>query len=76
VDTVIFYGASITNADLIMGDGKSLEKVGVEPDELMLPTAADIAGSLDPVLSHAAKLAGVELSPAEAGALFPIEWRK
>jgi carboxyl-terminal processing protease len=74
-DTSIFYGASITNADLIMADGRSLERVGVTPDELMLPTAADMAANRDPVLAHAASLAGIKLDPAKAGALFPREWR-
>jgi C-terminal processing protease CtpA/Prc len=75
-DTVVFYGASITNADVIMADGKSLEGVGVTPDELLLPTAADLAAKLDPVLSRAAAMAGAQLPADKAGAMFPIEWRK
>lgn len=75
-DTVIFYGTSITDADVIMTDGKSLEGVGVTPDELLLPTAADLAAKRDPVLTRAAALAGFELPPDKAGAIFPIEWRK
>ena len=76
IDVVAFWGLSITDADVIMGDGKSLEKTGVIVDELLLPTAADLAAKRDPVLVRAAELVGVKLDPAKAGALFPIEWRK
>jgi carboxyl-terminal processing protease len=72
----VIYGASITNADVIMADGKSLERMGVTPDELLLPTAADLAAQRDPVLSRAAAIGGFELPPDKAGAMFPIEWRK
>src|SRR5262245_6862924 len=75
-DTVIFYGVSVTNADVIMTDGKSLEGVGVTPDELLLPAAADLAANRDPVLTRAAALVGFELPPDKAGAMFPVEWRK
>jgi C-terminal processing protease CtpA/Prc len=76
MDTVIFYGVSVTNADVIMSDGKSLEGVGVTPDELLLPTAADMAAKRDPVLARAAAMVGFELPPDKAGAMFPVEWRK
>jgi C-terminal processing protease CtpA/Prc len=71
VDSVISYGFEITDADLIMKDGKSLEHVGVSPDEVVLPTAQDLAEGKDSVLAHAAQLAGVTLSPAEVQKCFP-----
>jgi carboxyl-terminal processing protease len=73
-DTRIFYSFSVTIADLIMTDGKSLEKTGVTPDEIVLPTATDLTEGKDPALSRAAELAGTKLDSASAGKLFPFEW--
>jgi C-terminal processing protease CtpA/Prc len=63
IGNILPFGVSVTVGDLIMPDGKSLEKIGVTPDEVVLPTGADMATSKDPVLAHAAKLAGVEITP-------------
>jgi C-terminal processing protease CtpA/Prc len=71
---LVFYGASITSADLVMSDGKSLEKVGVTPDVLLLPSAVQLAANEDPALAKAAELGGLKLDPAQAGKLFPFEW--
>jgi C-terminal processing protease CtpA/Prc len=57
-----------------MADGKSLEKVGVTPDVLLLPSAVQLATGEDLVLVKAAELGGVNLDPVEAGKLFPFEW--
>lgn len=72
----ILFGASITNADLIMKDGKSLERVGVTPNEIVLASPADLAAGLDKVLARAVELAGGQLDAASAGKMFPIEWKK
>jgi C-terminal processing protease CtpA/Prc len=74
VDTKIFYGFSITEADLIMKDGKSLEHTGVTPDQTVLPAAKDLADGSDPVLARAAQIAGSNIDPAAAGKMFPFEW--
>ena len=73
-DTVVFFGASVTEWDLIMADGKSLEHTGVTPDEIVVPSADDLANGRDPVLAHAAESLGVKITPAEAGKVFPFEW--
>jgi C-terminal processing protease CtpA/Prc len=68
---VVFFGVSVTVADLIMSDGSSLEHRGVTPDQVRLPTAEDLAAGRDVVMSYAASLEGVTLDPVEAFKLFP-----
>jgi C-terminal processing protease CtpA/Prc len=75
LDTVIFYGVSVTDADLIMGDGKSLEGMGVAPDEMLLPTAEELRAQKDPVLARAVAIAGGTMDPVDAGKLFPFKWK-
>jgi len=69
VDGFIPYGAAVSDADPIMGDGKSLEGVGVTPDELLLPTQADLAAGRDPVLARAVTMLGGTLDSVAAAKL-------
>jgi C-terminal processing protease CtpA/Prc len=74
--TGIVYGFSITTADLVMSDGQRLEGKGVQPDQLLFPTAQDLAEGKDPVMAKATELAGDPMTPDRAGKLFPFEWDK
>lgn len=67
-----YYAVHVSVAKPVMADGQSLEKVGVTPDLIVLPTAADLAVGRDPALARAAELAGVKLDPAAN--MFPFEW--
>lgn len=68
-ENLIPYATEVTVADFIMTDGGRLEKIGVEPDFQVLPSAQDLAAGRDPALAQALKFAGVPLDAAAAGAL-------
>jgi hypothetical protein len=48
--------------------------VGVTPDEIVVPAAQDLAAGRDLAMARATALAGANLSPEDAGKMFPIEW--
>jgi len=75
IDTKVFFACSITDADLIMKDGKSLEGNGVVPDEVVLPSAQDLADGKDPALTRALELVGISMDAVSAGKLLPFKWR-
>lgn len=64
-----WYGLVIAEREVIMSDGQSLDGVGVIPDEMVLPTAEDMASKRDPVLARAAASLGVQLTSERAGSL-------
>ena len=66
----------MTEANLIMADGRSLEHTGVIPDEPVVPQAVDLANGLDAALARAVELLGGKISADDAGRLFPYRWAK
>ncbi len=72
-DIVFAFGASITIADLIMSDRRSLEKIGVSPDHFMIPGQLDLAAKRDVVMSAALQALGVEITPEAAYSFFPAD---
>jgi len=75
-ETLNIYGLSITIADLIMSDGKSLETVGVQPDIPALPSGDDVRSKRDVAMAKAAQFLGVSLDAERAGKLFLSEEEK
>jgi carboxyl-terminal processing protease len=68
------YAVSVTGWDTVMPDGGHLEKVGVTPDEVLVPSPEDLAAGRDPVLAAAVERAGATITPEAAAALSKREW--
>ena len=66
---------SMSVAEILMPDGKSLEKIGVTPDEILLPGSMDLMNRYDPVLSRAFFLSGLVLGADDAGKLLQYRER-
>jgi C-terminal processing protease CtpA/Prc len=69
-ENVITYGTSVTVADVVMSDGGRLEKIGVTPDFVVLPSAADMSAGRDPALAQALGFVGHPLDAAAAAKLY------
>ncbi len=64
------------HAFLVMPDGSTLEGIGVTPDDILLPSADDLASARDPVLARAITELGGTLDSTQAGKLFPRSWER
>jgi hypothetical protein len=53
VDTIVPFGVSVAEARVIFPDGTELEGVGVKPDEVCIPSEADIREDRDVCLAKA-----------------------
>jgi C-terminal peptidase prc len=52
-DPAVFYGVQVTIGRAIFPDGQDIEKVGVTPDKMCIPTAYALAQKKDPCLDMA-----------------------
>ncbi len=66
---VVSYGSFVTTATVTMPDGARSSEICVIPDVLLLPTSSDLALGRDPVLAHAAQLAGICIDATKAARL-------
>lgn len=66
------FGLNLTFADLVMSDGKRLEKIGVIPDHAVGPTREALVKGNDPILAFAAGLLKAGLTPEDAGKFYFI----
>lgn len=66
-DLRVTYAMSISVTDAIMPDSTRLEGTGVIPNVPALPTGRDIAEGRDPAMQFALEMAGIRMTPEEAG---------
>jgi C-terminal processing protease CtpA/Prc len=74
--TVVVFAATVTVDDLTMDDGARLENVGVEPEFIIVPTAADLAAGRDPQMTKALALAGIQLDPVQAAKIYSKDFAR
>jgi C-terminal processing protease CtpA/Prc len=70
IDRLVFFATTVTIGDVRMTDGGALEHVGVTPNEVVLPTGADLASKRDPALARAIERLGGTMTPEQAGRLY------
>ncbi len=72
-ENVVVYGTSVTVSDIEMSDHGRLEKTGVTPDFVVLPSAEDMNAGRDPALAQALKFVGHAMDAAAAGKLYATQ---
>jgi carboxyl-terminal processing protease len=70
IDRLVFFATTVTIGDVRMSDGGALEHVGVTPDEIVVPTGADLAAKRDPALALAIAKLGGTITAEQAGRLY------
>jgi C-terminal processing protease CtpA/Prc len=66
-EALIRVSMTVTVSDVIMSDGSRLEKTGVVPDDIIVPTGLALKHRFDPVLAYAAAKMGASITEEEAG---------
>ena len=66
----VVFAETVTVDDVTMNDQARLENVGVEPEFIIVPTAADLAAGRDPQMAKALALAGITMDPVAAAKVY------
>ena len=66
----LFFLSSITTHDFIFSDNVKIDRLGITPDIVLVPSGRDMLFGRDIVMSYALKLYGLEVSPERAGTIF------
>lgn len=71
-EIMIFYGVEIAVAKVILPDQEILENKGVTPDQICLPTSADLQDGKDPCLDRAVAIAHDLAKNSAGGKVTPV----
>ncbi len=72
--SLVFMGY-VTHSEILTAEGQSLEKIGVKPDVIVLPSPTEFPAQDDSVLARAIEMLGGKITPSEAGKLWPPYFR-